>query len=416
MTERDRSSVLPVALAGVAGAGAVLLGVLAGTGLVAIALLVAAGVVLTVPVPWGGTVPIAVAAAVATIALIEPELAVSTLAVGFTFGSALLLAHAGPVALPGIDRLGAGIAAALALDLLVDLAVVGEVPVLGSTILSGAAMLVADIVVSHGVGGAHRIEVRSAVPVHLTLTCAGALVAVAVDEVGVAMAAVAAFPLLITRFSFQRYARAADTLQQTVQALGLVPELAGLAPLGHSERSAAYALALARELGLDRASATRVVTATRLHHLGAVPLEDGPEDAEDGPGEVAATGARVLREAGFPADVAKLLESARADAIDAPSGSLEAAIVRAAATFDEIVGEDAAAADRGLSIVSSAARDQHSRRAAAALLELVATRPTLVDDAVAAGDRFREAAVGLDLEAVGARRPAADLLPFARRG
>jgi hypothetical protein len=90
--------------------------------------------------------------------------------------------------------------------------------------------------------------------------------------------------------------------------------------------------------------------------------------------------------------------------------------VRVAATFDEFVGDDVDATDRGIALLSANARDPHSRRAAAALLELVATQPDLVANAIAAGDRFRDAAVGVDLEAVTARRgSAAELLPFTRR-
>jgi hypothetical protein len=257
--------------------------------------------------------------------------------------------------------------------------------------------------------------------VHLTIVCAGILIAVAVDQVGVAMAAVAAFPLLITRFSFDRHAGATDTLDQTVQALGLVPELAGLVPLGHSERAATYAIALSHALGLDRPAVTRVVTATRLHHLGSVPVEDGEDEGAaavdlDVPHEIAAQGAHILREAGFPTDIADLLESADADTLDTRSPTLEAAIVRIASTFDEIVGSEPGEADRGLALVTANARDPYSRRTAAALLELVAGG-TIVRDAIASGDQFREAAVGVDLETVtGPRRVAAELLPFARRG
>ena len=42
--------------------------------------------------------------------------------------------------------------------------------------------------------------------------------------------------------------------------------------------------------------------------------------------------------------------------------------MRVAATFDELVAEDAEAADRGLALVTANARDPHSRRAAAALM------------------------------------------------
>jgi hypothetical protein len=294
----------------------------------------------------------------------------------------------------------------------------GELPTLAAAAVASIGLVAGDLaVVAFVPRRGLRIELQSALPVHLTLACAGTLIAVAVADVGVAMAAVAAFPLLITRFSFDRHAGATDTLEQTVQALGLVPELAGLVALGHSERAATYAVEIAHELDLDRSAVTRVVTATRLHHLGAVPFE-ADDDAEDSPPrEIAAQGARILREAGFPEDVADLLESANADTLDAEAPSLEAAVVRVAATFDEIVGGDAGEADRGLALVTAAARDPHSRRAAAALMELVARDASIVHAAIAAGDQFREAAIGVDLQSVTASRSAAaELLPFARRG
>jgi hypothetical protein len=263
-----------------------------------------------------------------------------------------------------------------------------------------------------------RLEVAPALPVYLTLVCGAALMAVATEQVGVAMATVAAFPLLITRFSFQRYAGASENVRQTVQALGLVPELAGLSPLGHSERTAVYADAICGCLGLPSPAKERVVTATRLARLGSVPFD--PVDPDDdspspSPTDVATQGATILSEAGFPADVAALVNGARAGALDGDAPTLEAAVVRVAMTFDEIVGDDPALADRGLALVTGTALDPHTRRAAAALLELGATRPQLVADAIASGDRFRDAASGLDLESLLAGSTGGDILPFARR-
>jgi hypothetical protein len=382
---------------------------------IAVTVLVAAGLLVPVRVPWGGSVPMGAAAAVAGVALLSLPHSAGALA------AALLLGWFAQRRLGrGFDvvRAVAGACGAIAGAALVDAVVDGDLPVLAAAVGAAGGLIVGDLLANRFEPSRERIEVRSALPVHLTLACAGVLVAVAVDRVGVAMAAVAAFPLLITRFSFDRYAGATDTLDQTVQALGLVPELAGIAPLGHSERSAVYAAAIARELGFDRARAARVVTATRLHHIGAVPFDpDGELAADMTPNDVAAQGAQILREANLPGDVAELLESAGADALDAVSPTLDAAVVRVASTFDDIVGDDVAAADRGLAIVSAAVRDPHSRRAAAALLELAATTATLVADAVAAGDRFRDAAVGLDLESITMPRAgAAELLPFTRRG
>jgi hypothetical protein len=241
-------------------------------------------------------------------------------------------------------------------------------------------------------------------------------VAVATAGFGVVMALVAAFPVLITRFSFQRYAAARDTLDQTVQALGLVPEMAGLIAIGHSERAAVYAAAVADTLGLGRGSGQRVVTATRLHHLGGVPYDPGDPDEPAQPPEpleVAAGGARILREAGFPEDVADLVQQAAGGGLDGEAPSLEAAVVRVAGSFDDVVGDDGEATSRGLAAVSAAAAGTYDRRAVAALLQATAARPDLVRTAVASGARFAEAASGIDFgELVGA---GGTIIPFVRR-
>jgi len=266
--------------------------------------------------------------------------------------------------------------------------------------------------------------VLESIPVYLTLACGAALVAVATAGFGASMALVAVFPLLITRFSFQRYAAARNTLDQTVQALGLVPELAGLVPLGHSERAAVYAGALSDALGFSRVSRQRVITATRLHHLGAVPFDAAAPD-EGTPAEpphaglVATAGAAILRESGFPADVADLVEQAVCDG-DAEPCSLEAAVVRVAGSFDDVVGEDPSCTSRGLSALSAAAVGPDERRVVAALLQTTAATPDLIPNAVAAGERFRAAALDVDLDQLvgagtGTGGVSGTILPFARR-
>lgn len=414
--DRQLPPLLLATLACVGGAALVLLGVFCDTADAAVALLIAAGLLIPVRVPWGGSVPMGGAAVIAAVALLHPMEAAATLAVALVLGGVVLVCRVPhPVAIATVNRFGAGIVGAYVANVVIHALVNGPVPTLAAATAASVGLVAGDLAaVRLATAPAQRIAIRSALPVHLTLACAGALIAVSVSEVGVAMAAVAAFPLLITRFSFERYAGATDTFDQTVQALGLVPELAGLVPLGHSERSTAYAVALARELGFDRTTTTRVVTATRLHHLGAVRFEDDAEQTVIPPGEIALAGARILREAKFPADVADLLASANADSLDATAPSLEAAVVRVAAIFDELVGDDATGADQGLALVTASARDPHSRRAAAALLQLVATDDGLVPAAVAAGDRFRDAATGLELQAVTAGR--GELLPFTRRG
>src|SRR5205807_9326602 len=148
-----------------------------------------------------------------------------------------------------------------------------------------------------------RVRLRLAAPVYLSLLCAAALLAVAYRRDGVWMALVAVIPLVLTRFAFERYAAAKAAYQQTIKALSIVPEVAGVTPMGHGERSAVYAVALARQLGLAGDALERIVTAARLHHIGYVTLDD-PKEAitlEDRI-RLAKQGGNILRETEFLAD------------------------------------------------------------------------------------------------------------------
>jgi hypothetical protein len=377
------------------------------------AVVLAGSLLVTIPVPWGGQVPLGLTLAMALPALLSSGRLAAVEVVALLLALAVRRRTAG---WPELARLAGRLVLALAAGggaAAGIRAAVDDPQVLAMTAAAAGAVLVAELIwaLAGGADGPDRL--RSALPVYLTLGCAGTLTAVAVNEVGVAMAAVAAFPLWLTRVAFQRYAEASTTLQQTVQALGLVPELAGLAPLGHSERSAWYAAAIAEELGFDPPETDRIVTATRLHHLGAVRHDEA--DAPTTPSEVAATGARILRESGFPEPVADLLHLARADGYGVDAPSLAAAVVRVAAAFDHAVANDPTATDRGLALLSAVSLDRFGRQAAGALLTLVATHPDLVADAVAAGDRFRHAADGLDLDAGVHEQQRGALLPFTHR-
>ncbi len=419
---RRLASTLLLCGAAVAAAGAVLAEGWGGVGVFALAVLMAAGFVITVPVPFGGAVPIGLALVISLAVLLEPR-AFGLVATGGASGSVLIwwiradLATAAREGLRVTAALGLAVLSAATLS---DLTTTAGLGVIGRVLLVGAVVLLADALVSRRTTvGREQLHWTPAAPVYLTLLCAGALIAVASDRpAGAWMAAVALFPLAIVRFAFERHADAHRTFTQTVQALGIVPELAGLAPLGHSERSAVYAERLGRQLGLVNQDLDRVVLAARLHHLGAVsfdPIEATEAPAPVTPDDMAVQGAAILRESGFPDDVAELIEAARAGTLDGEAPTLEAAVVRMATAFDELVGNDPRQADRALAVVAGHPRDPMSRRAAAGLLALVAADPGIVEDAVAAGARFTDAAAGLDLDELVAGSAAGELLPFGRR-
>jgi hypothetical protein len=188
-------------------------------------------------------------------------------------------------------------------------------------------------------------------------------------------------PLLVTRYSFGRFTRARQTYAQTTQALSLLPEVAGLTPLGHGERTAVYAAALADELGFDAGEVDRLATAARLHHIGHISLHE-PEERQ-GPIDAAELGrvsAELLRETGFLSNVAELVEQVQ---VDGPAASLDAAVIRVASTLDDLIGEDDDAGDPFTALLLHH-RTGLDRTAAIALLRLHDERPGIVDDARAA--------------------------------
>lgn len=414
------AAVLLVASGGGAGACLALLGGEAAPALSALVVVLAASLLVRIPVFWGGSVPVGYALLIALPSILTVgKLATVVLAALVVVAGITAVRDGAHQAGLAVARIGACAVAAAAGGLLIGLVV--DDPLVDAI---GAALLLvpAELAVTRRlpVDGV-TIDVRSALPVLLTVLCAAALITTTQAEVGWELTVVAALPLLITRFSFRRSVEAAETLRQTVQALGLVPELAGLAPLGSSERTATYARRIARHLRCRRDVEERIVTACRLRHLGAVPHDAEPAGeahATERAGlqtqaEVAGAGADILAEAGFPSRAVELVRRAGAGSVERAAPDAETAIVRVASAFDGIVGTDAALASRALGYVTATAVDPHTRLAAAALVELSVTETDLVSQAIAAGDAFRDAAAGVDLGPSSGE--IGELVPFTRR-
>jgi hypothetical protein len=228
-------------------------------------------------------------------------------------------------------------------------------------------------------------------PVHLSLLCAAGLIAVGYQQDGVWMAMVALLPLLLTRFAFDRYAAAQQAYRQTIKALSIVPEVAGVTPLGHGERSAVYAVALARRLGLTTEAVDRIATAARLHHIGYVTLDD-PQQATHSSDRhlLSRLGGDILRETQFLADVGDLVESVHS--ADPRFRSREAAVLRVAASFDHLVGEDPGRARGAVEVVAAREVDAYDAAAVLALRWVLKEDPDVVQRAIASGAPLTEAA------------------------
>lgn len=253
----------------------------------------------------------------------------------------------------------------------------------------GFARVAVDLVIERR---ASKLSWSAALPVYLSLVCSAALIALATGWLLV----FAALPLLITWYSFERYSAARRTYEQTIQALGIVPELAGHVGIGHGERTAAYAVALANALDLPADDREVITVAARLHHVGHVAVPDceaGQAAIEDA--RVASASARILRDSGFLPQIADLVES-----LGTPIDDVGVAVVKVASAFDDLVGEDAERGRGALAILQSRSEGQGWNRAVAAFRELLDGDDAVVHAAIAEGAPLTAAAAAAESKAM----------------
>jgi len=361
--------------------------------LAGLALLVAATLLLSVQAPVG-PVPVGYAVVIALAGLLRAGEFFPVAALGVLLTVLPLLARydhveAGRLVVRwGAASFVAGGAAALSAYL-----VPGPSPM--RTLLhvgvAGVSFLAADLASRNWrpMANGARTRLHQAAPVYVSLLCGAGLIAVAYNEDGVWMAIVAGLPLVLTRFAFDRYAAAEEAYRQTIKALSIVPEVAGVTPLGHGERSAVYAVAMARELGLPDDATERVATAARLHHIGYVTLDD-PQDAHNANRLLLARlGGDILRETEFLADVGDLIESVHDDT---RLVTREAAVVRVATTFDDMILENPERAPGALELLAFNQSGPYGAAAVLALRRILEVDPAVLDRAVASGAPMTEAA------------------------
>ncbi len=140
-------------------------------------------------------------------------------------------------------------------------------------------------------------------------------------------------PLLAAWYSFERLASIRRTYEQTISALSVVPELAGLVREGHAERVAGLAVSLGREMHLSPQDLEYLQAAALLHHLGHLCLEDPVVRGRAiEPTEVTDKGAEILRQTEYLRPAGDLLAS--------DTASVGSQILRVASAFDELTAGD----------------------------------------------------------------------------
>jgi len=189
-------------------------------------------------------------------------------------------------------------------------------------------------------------------PAYVVLISAGALYGLTRESMGWWAVLLAALPYLFSHLAFSRLATTAATYEQTIRALGRVPEAGGFGLPGHAERSADLAVAIGGELGLSATEIRRVEHAALLADIGRVVLVGSarPAGGEGVVGDVAEWSAAIVAEAPALRPVAAIVGQScrpyrRPGEERDPALTPSAQAVKVAAAYDNAVGSGAAPVD-----------------------------------------------------------------------
>ncbi|MGD9955649.1 MAG: HD-GYP domain-containing protein, partial [Candidatus Nanopelagicales bacterium] len=157
-------------------------------------------------------------------------------------------------------------------------------------------------------------EVRALIGIASAIAATGILVALSYPKMGLWALPVFAVPLLLTQFSFRRYATIQATYLQTIRSLSKVTEVGGYTETGHSRRVSRLAVTVGREMGLSQRDLDDLEYAALMHDIGQLSLSDpipggattmvSPLDQR----QIAELGAGIIRQAGVLDKVATIVE------------------------------------------------------------------------------------------------------------
>lgn len=202
-----------------------------------------------------------------------------------------------------------------------------------------------------------RNEARATLGIGSAIGASGALIALAATIMGAWALPVFVVPLLLTQFSFRRFAAIRASSLQTIRALSRVTELGGYTETGHSRRVSEIAVAVGRELGMTDAELLDLEYAALMHDIGQLSLTEpipGGATVVAAPAEqrrIAGLGAAVVRQTGVLDGVATIVERQAepyrpAHGLDHVEVPLASRIIKAANAYDDLVGGSVEASRR----------------------------------------------------------------------
>lgn len=145
--------------------------------------------------------------------------------------------------------------------------------------------------------------------VAFSLLATGALFGFAHTEIDLwAAVVVVAVPYAFAHLAFRRYQNARSTYWQTIRALSRIPEVAGLSPDGHGDRTSAMAVQVGQRLGLSPDEVEDIRFAAMMHDIGRVTLNE-PNVIKMGftDEDIARWGAEIIGESAYLDRIAHLV-------------------------------------------------------------------------------------------------------------
>lgn len=195
-----------------------------------------------------------------------------------------------------------------------------------------------------------RNELHAQVGIGSAIGATGALIALAATIMGHWALPVFVVPLLLTQFSFRRYAAIRESSLQTIRALSRVTELGGYTESGHSRRVSQLSVAVGRELGMSDSELRDLEYAALMHDIGQLSLAEpipGGATVVAAPGDqrrIASLGADVIRQTGVLDEVAHIVDQQaepyrRVHELGRNEVPLAARIIKAVNAYDDLVGD-----------------------------------------------------------------------------
>jgi hypothetical protein len=147
-------------------------------------------------------------------------------------------------------------------------------------------------------------------PAYAALFSSAALFAVTEDAMGLWSIPLAGLPYLFSHLSLSRVQDTRRAYDQTIRALGAIPEASGHVADGHAARSGELAVAVGAELGLGSGTLRRLEYAALLHDIGRVVLGNPNVSLGDYSfADVSGWSAAIIAEAPYLESVATIVAS-----------------------------------------------------------------------------------------------------------